>query len=129
MEPWLLFTIWGAILVILTVVLKLLFAPFISSVVMSSMVANAFLIGFNPYHVNNINVEITLTDTIKTFILILSAVLWMVWSVYQVFRDHKHKIFCYYCRVKKDIVPVEIYEPIQYDDERINDMYIDVDAQ
>jgi hypothetical protein len=91
---------------------------------MGSMFANAFLIVSSPYHITNIKIELTISDTIKTLILITSALLWVGWTIYQVFRDRKHHIFCYYCRVKKDIVPAEVSEWIQYDNDRPGDVLI-----
>lgn len=116
MEGWVPFLIWGLVAIAAIIILRLLMTTIFSAIVLGLIYAAAALIAFGDYKVTDCKYDISYYDTIRSCILILSGLVWVVWSTYQVLRDNKQHRFCYVCRQKRDIVATVERDVHQYDD-------------
>lgn len=115
LAEWVPFIIWCAVLLGVTLALKITLTTLLSSLSVGFISADAALIFFMPYTVDCETKEIPATRLVETGILLISGIYLVFYIIYQVLRDNKHRRFCHYCRRRNDITPPQYYDIVRYD--------------
>lgn len=123
MEEWVPFVAWGIVVLGVTIIIKLMVTSFASAVNAGLFAGSSCLMFLSRYHVSKCEYDITIYDTIKTVIFLVSAIYWLIWTTFQIFRDNKHRRCFYYCRQRKDLsMPIQYEDIVQYDNPEADDL-------